>query len=291
MTVIIPMPVDLENAIHITSLRNLKYFAKGVYQRIYWGAEFCQNLIPTLGDTRGVLRFCRRKRLQFTFITPFVTERGIEKLRKVFSLLAKESVGSEIVINDWGALEWLHRKHKGKFSLSLGRLLVRQHRDPAIEGAIRKQPPLFSKFKDGSFIIAMHKQPPEIYRRWVKSSHLNAPATRKFLSGFNIRRAEFSNTFQGVNLRGVRLFKSLYTPFVNVSSTRFCPMDSRHQKLYRINVCARECQRYYDVLRREGKGVELLKRGNTLFYENPLKKDDSLLADVDRIVFQPELPL
>ena len=215
----------------------------------------------------------------------------MEKLEEIFLLLREESPGSEIVVNDWGVLGLLDQRYKGSFILGLGRILVRQHRDPAIEGAIKKQPTLFSKMKDGSFIIALHKRPSGAYRQWVKSSYLGATVTRGFLARFNIKRAEFSNTLQGVDLRGIHLFKSLYTPYVNISTTRFCPMDTRHQKLYRINVCSRECQRYYEVLSRRRESSVFLKRGNTLFYENPLKKGSRLLTGVDRVVHQPQLPL
>ncbi len=291
MIVIIPMPAKVENAIHITSLKNLRYFLRGAYRRIYWGAEFCQNLIPSLKDTREILRFCRRRKIKFTYITPFVTERGMEKLEETFLLLREESCGSEIVVNDWGVLHLLDRCFKGSFILGLGRILVRQHRDPAIEGAIKKQPVLFSKMIDGSFIIALHKRPCRAYRQWVKSSYLGAPTTRRFLARFDIKRAEFSNTIQGIDLRRIHLFKSLYAPYVNISTTRFCPMDTRHQKSYRINVCSRECQRYYEVLSRKKEPSVFLKRGNTLFYKNPLGKGSRLPADVDRVVHQPQLPL
>ncbi len=281
----------IEKAIHITSLRNLKYFHNEAYERIYWGTEFCQNLIPNLADTERILRFIKQNDLRFSLVTPFVTERGLNRLNKIFRWLKKQRVKNpEIVVNDWGVLECLHTEFNGLFEIALGRLLVRQQRDPAIKKVLEKQLPFAVKGKDGKINIIVHQPPAKKYRKGIKASYINSPLLQDFLSKFGIRRVELNNLIQGLNLEGIRLKKSLYTPFVNISTTRFCPMQTRFQKIYRINVCHRECQRYYDILRNRAVPKIIYKRGNTTFYKNPVNIKKIENSGIDRLVFQPQLP-
>ena len=280
----------MERAIHITNIKNLKFFLNGEYQRIYWGTEFCQNLIPSLVDTERILRFVKKNSLKFSLVTPFVTEQGLKILKGIFSWFKKKGISCEVVVNDWGVLEYLNSELAGHFECALGRLLVRQQRDPAMKRILEKQLPFGVKGKDGEIRIFLHKPPDERYQKGIKASDVNSSSFQKFLSKVGISRIELNNLIQGLNLDGIILKKSLYTPFVNISTTRFCPMDSDYQKTYRINVCRRECQSCYDILRQKAVPKIIYKRGNTTFYENPLDIRKVLKTNIERIVFQPQLP-
>lgn len=280
----------MEKAIHITNLKRLISFQKEKYQRIYWGVEFCQNLIPDLIDTEKVVKFAEENRLKFTFVTPFVTERGFKRLREIFNWFKKSRTNCEIVVNDWGVLECLNGEFKGYFKLSLGRLLVRQQRDPAIKTILEKQLPFAVKGKNGEIRIIIHRVPNKQYQEGIKASYVNSSSFVRFLSKFDIERVELNNLIQGVNLKGVEFKKSIYTPFVNISTSRFCPMESKFQKIYRINVCAKECQKYYTILRSRAIPKAIYKRGGTTFYKNPLSIKKILNTDIDRIVFQDDIP-
>jgi len=280
----------MEKTIHITSLKNLRYFQKDRYKRIYWGVEFCQNLIPTLKDTREILRFINKNSLSFTLITPFVTEKGLKRLNEIFHWLKKQKIIPEIVVNDWGVLDCLHSEFGNYFDLALGRLLVRQQRDPAMQRVLQKQLPFAVKRKDGKISIIIHKPPQRRYQEGIKASYINSFLVQGFLAKFGVKRIELNNLIQGLNLDGLKLKKSLYTPFVNISTSRFCPMETKLQKIYRINVCNKECQKYYDILRNKAIPKIIYKRGNTTFYKNPVNMKSILKNNIDRIVFQPEIP-
>lgn len=280
----------MERAIHITNLKNLKYFQPGKYQRIYWGAEFCQHLIPTVEDTREILKFIRKNKLKFTLVTPFIAEYGLERLRRLLSWLKKKGLSCEVVVNDWGVLECLHKEFDRLFEPVFGRLLARQQRDPAMKGVLEKQPPFAVKTKDGKIKIIVHQPPAKLYQDGIKASYVNTVLFQKFLSKFGVKRVELNHLIQGLNLSGIKLKKSLYTPFVHICTTRFCPMQTRCQKIYRINVCRRECQKYYELLRNRAIPKLIYRRGNTTFYKNPLEIRNISHLDVDRIVFQPALP-
>lgn len=280
----------MEKAIQITKLENLKYFQKDEYQRIYWGVEFCQNLIPSLADTSKILKLVEKNNLSFTLVTPFVTEWGLKQLKEFFSWLKKRRVVCEIIINDWGILEYLNNGFSKYFELSLGRLLVRQQRDPAMKRVLEKQLPFAVKDKKGKIRIVVHKIPNRRYQEGIRASYVNSLSFQGLLSKFGIKRVELNNLIQGLNLQGLRFKKSIYTPFVNISTSRFCPMGTRFQKIYRINVCHRECQKYYDILRNRALPKFIYKRGNTTFYKNPVNVKQVLKMGIDRIVFQPTLP-
>ena len=281
----------MEKTVHITNLRNLDYFNKNEYQRLYWGAEFCQNLIPGLKDTEKVLAFAEENKVKFSLVTPLVTDRGLRKLNEAFSYLRKNNVECEIIVNDWGVLECLHAKFNKYFKLTLGRLLVRQQRDPSMKTVFEKQPPYAVRDKKtGKLSIIIHKPPKGLYQKGMKASYINLPLLQDFLIRFGVYRIELNNVIQGLHLEGIRFKKSLYTPYVNISTTRFCPMESKLQKLYRINVCHKECQRHYYRMRSRNIPMAIYRRGNTIFYKNPLDIKSLEKNGIDRIVFQPELP-
>jgi hypothetical protein len=286
----LPFGLEMEKAIHISNPRNLKYFHKGEYQRIYWGVEFCQNLIPTLTDTERILKFVKENSLKFTYISPFVTENGLKRLNKIFNWFKRQKVSPEIVVNDLGVLECLHSDFRNYFDLALGRLLVRQQRDPAMQRVLQKQLPFAVKRKDGKISIIIHKPPQRRYQEGIKASYINSSLMQDFLAKFGVKRIELNNLIQGLNLDGLKFKKSLYTPFVNISTSRFCPMETKFQKIYRINVCKKECQKYYDILRNKAIPKIIYKRGNTTFYKNPVDIKEVLKNRLDRIVFQPEVP-
>ena len=281
----------MEKAIYISSIKNLKYFNKVEYQRIYFGAEFCQNLIPDLKDIGKILTFAVKNKVKFSLITPLVTDNGLRKLNEAFSYLKKNNVECEIIVNDWGVLECLHAEFNKYFKLALGRLLVRQQRDPSMKIVLEKQPPYATRDeKTGKISIVIHKPPGELYQKGMRASYVNSSLLQDFLSKFGIERLELNNVIQGLYLEGIRFKKSIYTPYVNISTTRFCPMESKLQKLYRINVCHKECRRHYYRMRSRKMPMAIYKRGNATFYKNPLDSDSLEKNGIDRIVFQPELP-
>ena len=283
--------LGMEKAVHISNLKNLKYFNKEDYQRIYWGAEFCQNLISDLKDTDKALAFAAKNASGFSFITPLVTDSGLKKLNKAFSYLRKNNVKCEIIVNDWGVLGCLHAKFNKCFKLALGRLLVRQQRDPSMRTVFEEQSPYAVRDKNtGKLSVIIHRPPGGLYQKGMRASYINSSLLQDFLSRFGIERIELNNVIQGLYLEGIRFKKSIYTPYVNISTTRFCPMESRAQKLYRIDMCYKECQGHYYEMHSRNIPMVIYKRGNTTFYKNPLDIRSLGKNGIDRIVIQPELP-
>jgi hypothetical protein len=84
---------------------------------LYFGSEFCQELIPGIKDTEAFCAHCTERGLEAVLLTPLVTHKGMFPA---------------IVFNDWGVLELLRKKHSS-FPLRMGRLMNRGLRDPRLD--------------------------------------------------------------------------------------------------------------------------------------------------------------
>ena len=67
----------MEHAIYIHNLCNIKFIEKLKFDRIYFGNEFCENLIPSEREIREIMDFAESKKINLTFVTPWSTNKGI----------------------------------------------------------------------------------------------------------------------------------------------------------------------------------------------------------------------
>lgn len=262
----------MEKTIFIATIENLKFVDSG-YSRLYFGNEFCERLIPSKDDLRYVLDFVLERKMDFTLVTPFVTNAGLAQLEPLMDFLSDQSIPIEIVINDWGVLRRVRQKFSS-FNLALGRLLTKQKRGPRILNLLDKIP----------FSAAQH----------FKESNIDSPHICKFLTDIGIRRVELDNLLQGISRPEFSLTGSLYIPFAYITTTRFCPVNSlsqnSHRSLRTITPCKKQCQRYAFRLSHKQMPVDLILKGNTQFFKNDKYPEDLEKLNIDRIVYQPELP-
>ena len=258
---------------------------------VYFGVEFCQRLIPGVEEVREALRLVEAAGLSFSFVTPPVTDPGIDSLISRFRLLQEEHRRDreiEIVVNDWGTLRVLRNRFPDLRPV-LGRLMNRMVRDPRVA-------PFY----------ASANAPPEGLRV-VQQSSVTNPYYHRSLREWGVARHEFDNLFQGIRLEGTgdEVGFSVYIPYGYVSTGRVCMPGSFHlskrEKFTEYMDCRRECQAFTHRLRGapspgSSRTVELIQRGNTLFYPNTrVMLERVLLADspgpIDRVVYQPGLPM
>jgi hypothetical protein len=258
---------------------------------IYFGVEFCQRLIPTSDELIEALHLARAAGLSFSFLTPPVTDPGIETLRCRFSDLSGESSVErdiEVVVNDWGVLNLL----KESFPVLkpvFGRMMNKMVRDP------RVAPYYVSERAPSGGLTAL------------RQSSITNPWFRRTLVEWGVERHEFDNLFQGIQMDegGEEIFLSVYIPYGYVTTGRICMPGSfalgKADKFTEYMGCRRECKRFTHRLLNtrspfSNKDMELIQRGNTIFYPNPWNRLESVLAGdageaVDRIVYQPGLPV
>ena len=261
--------VKMEKSLFISKPANIKYWNKD-YTRIYFGIEFCEVLLPDEHDLTHVLDFVDENNLNFTFVTPFVTDKGISKLRILFKSIKKHRIYKkdiEIVINDFGVLRLLQNS---RFKILYGRLLNKQKRDPRIIDLMKSDKELAHEFNDMYFDY-------EPFIRFLKSNR--------------ITRVEIDNLLEGINFNLPKgIHGSLYLPYIYVSTTRMCLFNNKDGQA-KINGCKKGCQ--YHRLKQSSKRFkkEIILAGNTQFIYNPKISYNTKDSNIDRIVFQPDIPM
>jgi len=262
----------MEQAIFVTKSENLKY-ANKKYSRLYFGNEFCQRLIPSLEEIKAVTGFTLKNSMSLTMVTPYVTGEGIGALMPIFEFMSGEFPETEIVVNDWGVLRLLRNKFN-RLNLALGRLLTKQKRGPRI--------------------LNLKKMVPEETLRHFQRSNADVPILSEFLINNGIKRIELDNLLQGISRESPGLKASLYFPFAYVTTTRFCltALACAGKKFSRsIHACGKDCQRFTFDLRHKNMPVDLILKGNTQFFINAQLPENLAGLNIDRLVFQPEIPL
>lgn len=259
----------MEYAIFISKADELSLVDEN-FSRVYFGNEFCQELVPSLEDLERVLNSTIN--LKLTLVTPYVTIEGLNRLTPLLERLSREKRDAEVVFNDWGVFHLLKKSHSNLQPV-MGRLLNKMKRDPRI-GKL------------------LHLLPGEDIS-YFKSSNLTLKIFRDFLTASGVRRVEFDNLIQGFDLNFDGIEVSLYIPYVYVTTTRYCLVnacDIPHKKaVVGIFPCKKECQRYTFFLKHKVMPVTLLRKGNTLFFKNETIPEN--IGTFSRIVIEPKVPM
>jgi len=264
----------MEQALYITRIQQLEYLREG-FARIYFGAEFCERLIPSPDELSQVAAFVQEQGLALTLMTPYVTDPGLDRLVRLFDAARETGMPIEVVFNDWGVLDLLEKEYS-EFVPIMGRLLNKTKRGPRIINIIDKMP--------------------GTCRKYYESSVLSVGAACGFLKNHQVYRVECDNQLQGLNLENTdsEIMKSLYIPYVFVSTTRFCLTagcdDPERTDYVGVDTCSRQCRDYMFQLDSQVMRVPLLRKGNAMFYVNETIPDTLAGGYYDRIVVQPEIP-
>lgn len=263
----------MEQAIFVSKVENLKYF-RPHFSRLYFGNEFCEQLVPSVAELAKVLDFVSENSLDFTFVTPYLTDNGLRRLEILLQLVAQKRPDSEVVFNDYGMLRILRGRYS-ELEPVMGRLLNRMKRGPRLMMVIDKLP--------------------QTTVEYFQSSNLTVPALHKFLNDNGVRRVELDNVLQDFDFALDDLSASLYLPFAYVTTTRLCLVNScdvpEREELIGIFPCQRECQKYTFYLKSEIMPVILIRKGNTIFFENRALPDSIEEIGITRIVTEPEIPM
>ena len=265
----------MEQSLYIPKISHLKYWNQE-FSRLYFGMEFCERLMPSPSQLKKALNFAEENDLDFTLVTPYVTNSGLKKVEKLILTLSELKPESEIVFNDWGVFH-LIKEQNYPLQPILGRLL--------------------NKMKRGPRIVNIQDRIPPTSREYFITPSLSIPEIQNFLLKNNIRRVEFDNLLQGLNLEGIttNLHLSLYLPFAYISTTRFClmPAITNDQEMkIGISACKKECQKYAFQLSNPVMTTPLVRKGNTIFFGNEQIPHELIKEKkIDRIVIEPEVPL
>lgn len=291
----------MEKALFVTEPSRLRSCSVRGYRRLYFGCEFCQRLMPGVAALEKALLWADKARLAFTLVTPYVTQTGYGALERLLGFLSKRGIPAEVVINDWGTLELLRLLPQG-FQPVAGRLLTKQKRGPTIIPLLSRQAVTPLVVRDphrpkSSTIIFQKKLPPAVDPYYKGSNASSVPLIQEFFLSIGIRRMELDNLAQGMHLELLkdRMTASVYTPYVYITTTFFCPSAGCEQKggpLLKLMPCTRPCRRYGFLLRHRSMPKPLYLRGNTMFYKHAggCRKAWAAMG-ISRIVHQPFIPV
>lgn len=121
--------------------------------------------------------------------------------------------------------------------------------------------------------------------------------SQEFLIKNNILRIELDNLHQGIifDLSKSKVKASLYYPYGFISTTRLCPTancDSKSKKILVVEQdCGFECKKYTFELSLRNFPEPMKLKGNTYFYYINKIPDNIKWKGIDRLVFQPEIPM
>lgn len=259
----------MQRALYVTRLTDLDQ-ADGRFDRLYFGAEFCQHRLPAPAVIVRAREAAVKRGWAFSLMTPYVTNTGLAQLEALLPLLTE---GDEVIVNDWGVLDWVAREWP-QLCVVLGRLLTKQKRGPRLLNVLDKTPPeMLSHFR---------------------RSNVDIPQFSDFLTGeMRVARYELDNPLQGLERRpDVRA--SLYTPWMYVSTTRLCLVnhcENRTQSLRAIFATDHACQKHQFTLTHENMPAVLHLVGNTIFVENETLPENLDALGIDRLVVQPRPPM
>lgn len=220
-------------------------------KRLYFGHETCEKRLPSYDEAEELLAFADSRKMELTFVTPFLTAKGFEHvvlfLEKIISVIPH----LEIVLSDWGLLNWVTTHKIGTPVIS--RFLVGQQVDFRL-----------SKF---------YKDYPSDWISPELSEHISACSLLKtktldLLNRLGIYRFELNNVVQSVKLPDdIRLHFSLHVPFVPLTIFRWCPEDSDFN--HTRKGCNRQtCGNCEEEWQTQSLEQTIWRRDNALYYSN-----------------------
>ena len=256
------------------------------FTRCYFGNEFCEHLIPSTNSLQSALAAAQAKNLSFTFLTPYVSNEGLQALRPLLTMLAPHN--AEVVFNDWGVLNLLRREFPTLVPVQ-GRLLNKSLRDPRVTTMYATAPA------------------PTAAITALQQSNLDNESYTNLLTRFGVNTIEMDNLPQGNDLsfaqRGVQI--GAYFPFGFISTSRVCMAAGLHhhksEKFQPGAPCRHECQSHlleysYTNSPFGNRDQKFYLKGNSYFYTHTEAMLRALFAQaqsgqIARLIFQPRLPM
>ncbi len=264
-----------------------EYFGEVEFSRCVFGNEFCEHLLSSPASLSPILSAARNHNLNFTFLTPYVSNAGIAQLRPLFQLLDRHG-GCEVVFNDWGVLNLLRREFPSLTPVQ-GRLLNKSLRDPRVTSMYAASP------APTAAISALQR------------SNLDCNSYTGFLSRLGVETVEMDNLPQGNDLsfaeNGLKI--SVYLPFGFISTSRICMAAGLHyrkqDKFQPGAPCRHECQTHlleytYTNSPFGNRDQKFYLKGNTYFYihTEPMLRalfEQAQSGVIARLTLQPRLPM
>ena len=226
------------------------------FGRIYVGDEFCLHRMPDPDGLDDFLRMAQVRSRAVTLLTPPVTDAGLERCAPLFDRLDDPHLETEVVVNDWGVLEFVRERHP-TLPVSLGRLLNKGFKDPRLPDAVE-----FAQLSEETADL-------------LKRSTFDFAGFREEMARRRVSRFERDLLPHGTPRWEIPegLGTSVYFPFGYVTMGRVCWLASfegrGNRKFSLAETCRRTCRDMSLRLTDPRRNLELLQEGNAIFYRYP----------------------
>jgi hypothetical protein len=237
---------------------------KGTLKAVYFGTEFCQDLLPSAVAAEKFCALAQESGLEACLLTPVVRADGLGRILDLVSALADRGWSPTLVFNDLGVLQLLRQKHPA-LKLQAGRLLNRALRDPRYAN-------------DPS---------PEPLQRGSRGGAIRSLLSRCGVKGLETD-ADLDGTYLGDGTAPLQ--RVLHLPYVFAASGRNCLLKAEQQtgeknfaRLLR-RPCAAPCRERCNPETRPDLKQPLWRAGNTLFYAAERATVARHLTRADRVV-------
>jgi len=249
---------------------------------LYFGNEFCQNMMPTQTQINKAFNWTLRNNIQFVFILPYLTNNKTKTADKLLQWLDNKGNNIEVIFNDWGTLS-LILKYKNLQPV-LGRLLTKQRKDPIAENIIEnRQNKIKITVIDGQNTIVKAKKVPQTLKTYFQKSFLDVPHVMDFMKKNNVKRYELDLLPWGLKIKTDKKIKlSVYYPYVNITTTRYCgAVNLKYTK-----ICSKICQSQIIEAGNNKLKYPYIIKGNAVFYKTSKDILDQTVktGNIDRIV-------
>ena len=278
---------DFTNYYNSIYRRSVLEFIIYPVQRIYYGTEFCELRIPSCNELEFMFEQIQNLGLNITFLTPPVTNYGIERIKKIIPLLKKYRC--EVSVNDYGVLELL-QSQSFEGNVISGRILDKSYHDGRMN----------------SYMLSSYTN--ENGNTYLRSPAVAAKQYQALLLKHGIQRYDIDVPLYGVDLSSKleSTHFSAYLPYGYVTTGRNCMMRNVGIDDYggfdlTNSICARKCKYYDQLMEQPISGIQLnpdgsrrrsihmMRKGNTIFYATNLLDDEK--HQFDRIIIQRTLML
>lgn len=245
---------NMEKAVLISQKTNINKIKK--YDRIYIGSEFCQNLLPKISYLEQILKQLSDK--EISLITPMVNEIGLLKIDQLLKFITKELKSFEIIINDFGVLNLVHRKYPSVVPV-LGRIISQQ-----------------------------------VTTLYPDSSIRDANTLRVLCLKYNIDRIEIDTKGKNTSIEIPKsidnLKVSLYYPYLLVTTTNRCIIPRLFDDSFDVNEnfkCHQECLRIQKIISFKYPMIKekIYIKGNTHFIKHKTLPKNLEKMNINRIVY------
>lgn len=259
----------MEFSVQADNLLMLREAVRSNCGEVRFGSEFCEYNIPSTKAIEKAYELANHEGKEFVYVTPRVSNKSLEKIRKQLAFLnGVEKIS--IVVNDFGVLNIL--KNYPNLKPHLGRQLI--------------YIPARCPWKD----ITPQKVGFLTRRRVAKifyQTSLNYSPTIKFFQSFGIRSVDVDwiprsfPSFSFLVENELELFVHLY--FLPTTTTRMCH-TARFLGEKTLESCSKPCHTRAFQMENAILGIKLYLHGNTVFqFMEPTKNDVKKLENSDVI--------